>query len=363
VTNNEPDNKKILARFKDAGKYFASPFSQWNVESTLDFFHRRSMPTVEEAERRVFPATHKAQSVWDVLVKYVQETGVAVRTNASVKEIVSENGAITKVILKGGEEVVAKSFILATGGVSRPETGSTGDGFAWLKALGHKVNDTGGALVPLAVHDTWVKRLAGISLPAKITAFQNGQKQDSRAGKMLFTHLGLSGPAILNFSRDIGELLKYGDVTLEIDLFPTEGPEKVHEKLQGLLQSDINKMIKNSLTQIIPSALVPIVLELSDIVPETFSHSVKREQRIRLAKILKALPVRVKELLGLEKAIITSGGISLDEIDFKTMRSMKYSNLYIVGDLLDVNRPSGGYSLQLCWTTGHVAGTAAARDL
>jgi hypothetical protein len=172
--------------------------------------------------------------------------------------------------------------------------------------------------------------------------------------------VGLSGPGILNFSREIGELLKYGDVTLALDILADMGPEKVHKRLQDLLKTDINKMIKNSLSDLIPSALVTPVLEYAGINPETFGHSLKREERLALIRIIKALPVRVSGLLGLEKAIITSGGVSLDEIDFKTMRSKKFKNLYIVGDLLNINRPSGGYSLQICWTTGFVAGSAAA---
>ncbi len=360
VTNNEPDNKKILAKFKDAGKYLASPFSQWNVGNTLSFFNSRGMATVEEAEKRVFPSTHKAQTVWDTLVAYLHDTGVEIRSNAAVTSIVVKGGSVSHVVLKGKKEVHARSYILATGGISRPETGSTGEGFAWLTELGHNVSDTDGALVPLVSDDAWVRRLAGVSLKkAKITAYLDGEKQDVRTGKILFTHVGLSGPAILNFSSDIGEMLKYGTVSLELDLLPDMGPEKVNERLQELLKSDINKMIKNSLSEIIPSALVPPALEIAGIRSDTFGHSLTRIERLALIRTLKAMPVRVKDLLGLDKAVITSGGLSLDEIDFKTMRSNKYQNLYVVGDLLDIDRPSGGYSLQLCWTTGFVAGSNA----
>ncbi len=361
VTNNEPDNKKILTKFKDAGKYLASPFSQWNVENTLSFFNSRGMATVEEAEKRVFPITHKAQTVWDTLVTYMHETGVEVRGLSPVVNIITDGDTISHVILKNKTEIRARSFILATGGVSRPETGSTGDGFTWLRETGHTVADTSGALVPLVSTDAWVRRLAGVSMPnVKITAFLNGEKQESRTGKMLFTHVGLSGPAILNFSSDIAELLKYGAVTLELDLLPDMGPEKVNERLQELLKSESNKMIKNSLSGVILSALVQPVLEQAGIVPDTFGHSVSRQLRLALIRTLKAMPLSVDGLLGLEKAVITSGGLSLGEIDWKTMRSTKFKNLHVVGDLLNIDRPSGGYSLQLCWTTGFVAGTAAA---
>ncbi len=360
VTNNEPDNKKILVKFKDAGKYLASPFSQWNVSSTLGFFNSRGMATVEEAEKRVFPITHKAKSVWDTLVAYLHDTNVEVRGLSEVASIVTSGDSVSHLVLKNKKEVRAKSYILATGGISRPETGSTGDGFKWLKDSGHDVADTTGALVPLVSEDAWVRRLAGVSLPSvKITAYLNGEKQESRIGKILFTHVGLSGPGILNFSSEISELLKYGEVTLELDMLPDMGPEKVNEKLQELLKVESNKMIKNSLGTVILSSLVAPVLEMASINGDTFGNSVKREERLALIRYLKAMPVNVSGLLGLDKAVITSGGLSLNDVDFKTMRSNKFKNLYVVGDLLNIDRPSGGYSLQLCWTTGYVAGSNA----
>lgn len=360
VTNAEPDTRKLLAKFKRGGKFLPSPFSQWNSESTLRFFNERGMPTKIEAEQRAFPTSDNAKSVWEVLVRYLKDGGVTVLSNSPVVDVVAHDGIIEKLVLKDKREVRANRFILATGGLSRPETGSTGDGFSILKKLGHAVSDTNAALVPLALEESWVKRAAGVSMrDAKITIFQDGKKQGAREGKILFTHVGLSGPGILNMSRDIGELLQYGDVELELDLLAAEGPEKVNAKLQELFKTQSNKMIKNVLNSLIPTALVPILLELADIKGETFCHSVTRTQRLALAHLLKHLRVGVKGLLGLNKAIITSGGVALEEIDWKTMRSLKYPNLYVVGDLLDIDRPSGGYSLQLCWTTGFVAGSSA----
>ncbi|OGG69471.1 hypothetical protein A3C20_00690 [Candidatus Kaiserbacteria bacterium RIFCSPHIGHO2_02_FULL_55_25] len=359
VTNAEPDTRKLLAKFKRGGKFLPSPFSQWNNENSVHFFNTRGMPTKIEAEQRVFPVSDSARSVWDVLVKYLKDSGVTVLSNSPVARLEKDGGRITKAILKNGREVIAKKFILATGGLSRPETGSTGDGFSILKTLGHKVSDTNAALVPVALKESWVKRAASVIFPnVKITIYQNDKKQESRAGKILFTHVGLSGPAILNMSRDIGELLQYGEVVLELDLLPDMGPEKVNSKLQEILKADINKKIKNVLNSVVPTALVSILLELADIKGDTPCHSVTRPQRLALAHLLKHLRVTVRGLLGLDKAIITSGGVALEEIDWKSMRSLKYPNLHIVGDLLDIDRPSGGYSLQLCWTTGFVAGSA-----
>ena len=360
VTNAERDTKKLLSKFGDSGKFLSSPFSQWSVSETLDFFHSRGMPTKEEAEQRVFPLANTAQAVWDVLSSSMVEHRVTVVTNATVLKMHAAAGVIQAVELRGGRMIRGHSFILATGGISHPETGSTGDGYTWLRALGHTVNEARGALVPIALKDTRVKRVAGATLlDAKITVLQNNVKQEQRRGKVLFTHLGLSGPGILNVSRDIGELLKYGRVDIEIDTLPTFGDEKVNAALLHAFSEHSNKKIRNALKGLVSGTLAPLILEGAGVDPETACNAVTREKRVSLIRELKHLRFEVKGLLGLEKAVITAGGVDLREVDFRTMSSLKYTNLYLVGDLLDINRPSGGYSLQLCWTTGFVAGSAA----
>lgn len=362
VTNAEFDTRTLLAKFKEAEQFLFSAFAQWNVQETIDFFNNRGMETKIEAEKRVFPVSNKSQSVWDVLVEYMKEGQVTVLSDSPVSEFVVHQGnAFVKAVkLANGKEIRAKSFILATGGMSRPETGSTGDGFGWLRAIGHTVVDASAALVPLAVKDEWVKKLQGISLPtAKLTSYQNGVKQETRKGKMLFTHFGISGPAVLNMSSSVGELLKYGDVTLALDLLPTFDHAQLNTALQELFKQETNKKLKNALPKLIPSAFISPVCELANIDGETFCNTVSREQRMRLIDTLKGMEMQVKGLLGMDKAIIASGGVALDEIDSKTMQSKRYPNLYIVGDVLNIDRPSGGYSLQLCWTTGRVAGEHA----
>lgn len=360
VTNAELDNKKLLAKFKDSGKFLFSPFSQWSVRETIDFFHARNMATKEEAEQRIFPLSNTAQSVWDTLVGYLKASNVTVLSNASVVRIHAQNGVITSVELRGGRIICAKSFILATGGISHPETGSTGDGYKWLRELGHSVREASAALVPVALKEP-AKNAAGTSIRnAKITLYQNEVKQAQKVGKILFTHVGFSGPCILNMSRDIGELLKYGALFIEIDLLPDMGYEKVNTALQDAFKEHSNKKIRNALKGLIPPSLTSTVLSLAGIDEETSCNSVTRDARVRLMKTLKHLRFEAKELLGADKAIITAGGVALTEVEFKTMRSLKYRNLFLVGDILDIDRPSGGYSLQLCWTTGFVAGSTAA---
>ena len=359
VTNAELDNKKFLSKFKDSGKFLSSPFSQWSVRDTIDFFHARDMATKEEAEMRVFPLSNTAQSVWDTLVDYLKDGNVTVLSHAPVARLHTEGSEVAHIELKDGRTIRAKSFVLATGGVSHPETGSTGDGYKWLRELGHSVSEASAALVPVALKEP-AKGAAGASIKeAKVTLYQNEVKQAQKTGKILFTHVGLSGPCILNMSRDIGELLKYGPVIIEIDLLPDMGYEKVNAALQAALKEHSNKKIRNALKGIIPPGLVAAVLTAAEIDGETFCNSVTRDARVRLMKTLKHSRFEAKGLLGMDKAVITAGGVALTEVDFKTMRSLRYPNLFLIGDILNIDRPSGGYSLQLCWTTGFVAGSAA----
>ena len=363
VTNAEPDTRKLLEKFKDSGKFLFSAFSQWAVMETLNFFNSQGMDTKVEKELRVFPASNSAQSVLDVLVKHVKKHNVTVLSNSAVVEIVREDGVLIGVKLSNKKVIQGRSIIVATGGTSRPETGSTGDGYKWLKKIGHTIIEPTPSLVPVALKDAWVKRLAGVSLTnIKITVFQNNEKQSVVKGKILFTHVGASGPSILNLSKDIGELLKYGDVTLSLDLLPAEGHGTLNTKLQELFKEHNNKKFRNALTNLVPSAIVPVVVKLSEIDPEIQCNSIKREERLKLVSLLKGIPMQVDKLLGVHKAVITSGGVVLNEVDFKTMRSRLFPNLYLVGDILNIDRPSGGYSLQLCWTTGFVAGTWAAGE-
>ncbi|MFA6297450.1 MAG: NAD(P)/FAD-dependent oxidoreductase [Candidatus Paceibacterota bacterium] len=381
VTNAEYDNRKLLERFKDDGKFLFSAFSQWSVKETLDFFHNHKMETKIENEQRVFPLSNKAESVWNIMVEYIKSNGVTVLSNSPVTGV-SRGEASGKasgtekpwiINISGSEASVirAKSVIIATGGTSHPETGSTGDAYAWLAKIGHKIIEPTPSLVPLAVKDSWVKKLAGVSLTnIRLTPFQNGVKQSAKISatkkglakstqKILFTHVGISGPTVLNMSRDIGELLKYSEVIISLDLLPDFDYAKLNEKLQEIFKENDKKKFKNSLDKLIPSAMVPVITELSKIDSEINCNSVSREERLRLVTLLKDIPMHIDKLLGVEKAIISSGGVSLEEVDFKTMRSRISPNIFLVGDILNIDRPSGGYSLQICWTTGFVAGTNA----
>ncbi|MBA3732765.1 NAD(P)/FAD-dependent oxidoreductase [Patescibacteria group bacterium] len=362
VTNNEPDVRKFLSKFKDSDKFLFSTFSQFAVTDTLEFFNSRGMETKVEALGRVFPASNTAESVWKVLLENLKIHNVTVLSNSPVLGFEKYGNKITSILLRGNKKIFAKNFILATGGKSRPETGSTGDGFKWLTDIGHKVIEPAPSLVPIYIKEEWVKRLQGVSLQdVKITVLQSDQKQQIKRGKILFTHFGLSGPAILNLSHDIGELIKYGEVLLSLDILPDLDHGQLNAKLQEIFKEKSNKKFKNTLDTLMPSALVPVIVELSGISADLPSHSITREQRLSLISLLKNINVSVEDLLGTDKAIITSGGIELNEVDFKTMSSKLFLNLFLIGDILNIDRPTGGYGLQLCWTTGFVAGTSASK--
>ncbi len=363
VTNYELDDRKLLAKFKDRADFLFSPFSKFSVKETLDFFAKMGMETTLEAEGRMFPKSGKAESVWRALVSYLREGGVVVRSNANVASLARSGERIRAAKLEDGEEIRARSFILATGGSSRPETGSTGDGWKWLAKLGHAVRLPTAALTPVRTREAWSHSLTGLSFQNARATLSAGGKTHVRAdGKILFTHQGLSGPLILNMSRAIGELLEYGECSLSIDLFPKRDPGTLDRELLDFWKTRQNKKLVNALGEFVPLALSKAMVKELCLDGELEVNKVSKAERKRIVAFMKAIPITPTGLLGMSKAVIASGGLDLTEVDLRHMRSKRYPNLYVVGDILDIDRPSGGYSLQLCWTTGWVAGTGAATE-
>jgi predicted Rossmann fold flavoprotein len=360
VTNAEFDKHAFAKRYGAAEHFLYSPLSQFGVESAFDFFKSLNLPLVVEARKRAFPGSQKASDVTRALKKYMGRHGVEVRTSTPVRELRAESGRITHAVTARGT-FAAQNFIIATGSLSHPETGSTGDGFTWLAALGHSVHSPTPAIVPLKVREAWLKKLAGVSLPRmKITFFSGGKYAFSKTGPLIFTHFGLSGPTILNSAGAVGELLKGGDVAATIDLHPDTDFAAIERRIIDAIDANKNKDFKNLLDDIAPRGTAGAILQLlhpPD--PKIKSHSVTKEDRKRLVHILKAVPVTVSGLMGFDRAVVSDGGVPLGEVDTRTMRSRIISNLCLTGDVLHIRRPSGGYSLQLCWTTGYVAGSNA----
>ncbi len=368
ITNAEYDTNKLLAHYGKGAPFLYSPFSKFGVKDTFSFFESRDLPLVVQARNRAFPHTEKAFDVCSTLERYLRDGKVTVMTGITVKKILKEEGRVTGVVTSTGT-YTADSYILATGGVSHPETGSTGDGFTWLRSLGHTVKDPTPTIVPLAVNNAWVHTLSGISLSfMKITFYQElfksfgaagAKKQFSKTGKILFTHFGLSGPLILNLADKVGDLLDTGTVTAVIDAYPDTELDALEKKVISVFDENKNKMLKNIFKLVVPPGTAPGIAQLFPTIDfEKKIHSVSKEERKQIVRTLKALPVTITGLMGYDRAVVADGGVALEEVDTRTMRSKFYSNLYITGDLLHISRPSGGYSLQLCWTTGYVAGSA-----
>jgi len=369
ITNATYDSRALLVKYKKAQKFLFSPFSQFAVFDTVNFFESRGLALKIENERRMFPVTDSARSVWEVLVNDLQEKNVVVRHSSKVNNIINnmrnnifeitlQSPQVGKISKKISPEVLySRACIVASGGTSHPETGSTGDGFKWLNDLDHSIIPNSYSLVPITIAETWIKKVSGLTIPdVKLSLYSDTKKHSIAQGKILFTHTGLSGPTILNMSKTIGDLLSYSAVELHLDLFPHMDHGQLDAYVLSLLTQDSNKMIKNSLHVLIPKALIPIFLSMTNIEGETQNNSLQKDKRKALVTLLKCVTLRVRGLLGSDKAVVSSGGVKLEEIDTRTMQSRIIPELYCVGDVLNIDRPSGGYSLQLCWTTGYVAG-------
>ena len=362
ILNAEEDTRALLKHYGKAEQFLYSAFSTFGMQQTYDFFEELGLPLTVEANKRTFPASQKAEDVVESLHRAMQQANVALFLNTTVTNIQSKKGRIQSV--QCGDQIFsAKQYILSTGGLSRPETGSTGDGFAWLEKLGHSIDEPSPNITPLALNEPWLDKVAGKTIEiAAITFYADEVKKFKVNGRLLFTHFGISGPLILNNAYRVAELLEAGsDVHAYIDSLPTMTLEQLDAKIIKLIEQNPRKQFKNILKEIVPNGLSVLVYELlsDDIDFDKKTSEFSRANRQHLAQTLKAIPITVEKLMGFDKAVVADGGIPLTEVDMRTFRSHKCDNLYILGDLLNINRPSGGYSLQLCWTSGYIAGNVA----
>lgn len=360
ILNFEKDTRKLLENFGEAKDFLFSPFAKFGMQEAFDFFESRGLPIVVQARNRAFPASEKSTDVINCLKKYTTDNKVELRTNVKVTGLEIEKGKIKGVKTDQGI-FVAKNYVLATGGASYKETGSTGEGFKWLQKIGHLVHESNPNIVPLIVSDDWVKVLSGNTLSfMKITFGSNLTKVQgkfSKTGKILFTHFGLSGPLILNSAHEVKKLLKKGDVKATIDMYPDTELGTIREKVLKIFDKNKNKQLSNVMPLICPNGLEKAFdFLLPPNLLKAKVHSISKEERNNLADLLKAMPLTITGTMGLDWAVVSDGGVDLHEVDMKTMKSKLVDNLYFTGDILHINRPSGGFSLQLCWTTGFVAG-------
>jgi len=365
ITNAQFDNRLFLENFKESKQFLFSPLSQFNVESTFEYFESRGLPLVVEDRKRAFPKSQKVSNVCDVLKKDIAQSGnVTVKLKVAMKSFVLSGGRVEGVKTSSGT-YFAKRFILATGGYAAPETGSTSEGLSMLAKLGHTVKSSDPNLVPLKTNAKWVHRLSGTSIDdLQMRFIQDNRTKLKVRGRLLFTHFGISGPMVINASHKVKTFLKKGKVEVSLDLFPEYDIKRLDEFFTELFDEGRKKLVKNILASVVQKKVGDAVLHLNKLdIGEIPAHEVTKVQRKALVHALKDLRFPITGTMGLDWSIVADGGVDPKEVDFKTMASRMHKNVYLVGDTLNINRPSGGFSLQLCWTTGHVAGTHAARFL
>lgn len=343
-------------------KFLYSAFYGFTNEQTITFFEELGVPVKSERGNRVFPVSDHSSDVIGALSREMNRLGVEVHLHAEVEKILTdrENPELIRGIrLKNGKEVAGDACIVATGGISYPSTGSTGDGLRFAEELGLKVTELFPALVPMEVKEWYAKELQGLSLRNVTAAIYDGKKKlYEEFGEMLFTHYGVSGPIIISASSSVGKKLKEKELRLCIDLKPALTQEQLDQRILRDFEENRNKQFKNSVDRLFPAKLKPIMIELSGISPEKKVNEISKEDRIRFVKLIKEFPMTLTGLRSYKEAIITKGGVSVKEINPGTMESKKIKGLYFIGEVLDLDALTGGFNLQIAWSTAAAAGNA-----
>ena len=357
VTNN-CDSQTFLANIPQNPRFLYSALDAFSIQDTMDFFEKLGVPLKTERGNRVFPVSDKALDIVDALYGWVRRCGVNV-VHEEVTDIrVNENGAVCGV-MAGGRLRHMDRVIIATGGKSYPLTGSTGDGYVWAEKLGHKVTPLRASLVPLVSPGKTCPRLQGLSLKnVSLTIFENNKKLHEGFGEMLFTHFGISGPLVLSASSHMRKWEK-ATYRAEIDFKPALDEATLDKRILSDFSQELNTDFRNSLGGLLPRKLIPIVVERSGIDPHQKVNVITKKQRQTLVHILKHFELEITQPRPVEDAIITSGGVSVREIVPKTMESKKVPGLYFAGEIIDVDGYTGGFNLQIAWSTGYLAGVNA----
>lgn len=363
IFNAETDVRSLLAHYGAAKEALYSPFSRFGVPDTWAWFEAHGTSIVVEDGKRAFPHHYSAPQVVATLEAAFVRAGGTVRCSTNVLNLIVEDEHVTGVVTERGD-VRAERVIVATGGWSRPETGSTGAAFSWLEAAGHTVAHPNPALVPLTVKERWVTQLRGRVLQDAQVTFTGGVpvRSFTRRGKLLFTHFGISGPMVLNAAAQVEDLLQGSDVvTVQLNLFPAARADELDAHFLEHCTQHQNKLLKNALALWLPPGMEGLIDELvTEAEGRMYVNQVPRQLRQRIVSTVRALPCTVTGTAELSSGVVSDGGVPLTEVDTRTMASRVLPNLYIIGDALHIRRPTGGYSLQLCWTMGYIAGTEAA---
>ncbi|QRN86272.1 NAD(P)/FAD-dependent oxidoreductase [Clostridia bacterium] len=350
----------FLSQVPDNSRFLYSSLNQFSSQDLRDFFENHGCPLKEERGGRVFPKSDSAKDIVQVLTKQLQVQTVEVRTNVEVTKVFQENGCIQGVILSNGETLLG-TVIIATGGKSYPLTGSDGSGYRFARDFGHTTTKLFPSLVGLYCKDEWIEQLAGLSLRNVNLCVGQGKKKREAFGEMLFTHQGISGPIVLTLSRHIVKQLNEKDsVEVFLDFKPALTEDILDQRLIREFSENAKKDLVNVMKSLLPSALIPVILKISELEPHMKCHAVNKQDRQGLISALKHLRLTVTGHAGYKEAIVTQGGINVREVNPKTMASKKMEGLYMAGEMLDLDAYTGGYNLQIAFSTGYVAGVHAA---
>ncbi|MDY3919961.1 MAG: NAD(P)/FAD-dependent oxidoreductase [Candidatus Limivivens sp.] len=356
LTNN-CDVEELLKNVCSNRKFLYSAFYGCTSQDVIDFFENQGMRTKTERGNRVFPASDHSSDVIGALRRRMEELGVVLYFNTRVKDIIIEEGHAGGVILENGKRVPADAVLVATGGLSYPSTGSTGDGYQFAKKAGHRIAELSPSLVPLNIKEETAKELQGLSLKnVKVTVLEGKKRLYEDFGEMMFTHFGVTGPLILSASSVIGKKCQGKEMVLSIDLKPALSEEQMDARLLRDFEEAKNKQFKNALGGLFPAKLIPVMIRYSEIDPEKKVHEISREERMNFSHKIKNFRLTITGLRDYNEAIITRGGVNVKEINPSTMESRLVSGLFFAGEVLDLDALTGGFNLQIAWATAKAAG-------
>ena len=355
---NACDMSEFIKNTPGNGKFLYGAYERFTNEDLLQLLHDAGLETKVERGGRVFPASDSALDVRNTFMKLMKQYGVDVHLEKPVKKILVDDGTVTGVVTDK-ETYHADAVVIATGGKSYPATGSTGDGYILASQVGHKITDIRPSLVPIVTEESWVKDLMGLSLRnVELSVVAKNKVQAKMFGEMMFTHFGITGPIVLSLSHTVGKLMRkknIGNIGLDINLKPALSPETLDKRLQKDFDLYSKKQLINGMKDLLPSRLIPLIIELAGINPQKPINQISKEERQQIGYMLQHMPLTVKGLRPVEEAIVTAGGISLKEFNPKTMESKLVKGLYGAGEVLDIDAFTGGYNLQAAFSTGYVA--------
>ena len=367
---NAKELDELIRHIPGNGRFLYSALNTFGNRDIIRFFEGLGIALKEEDRGRMFPVSDKAKTVVDALVNRVKAQGVAIRVNSPVERVLYENGRTAGVLLRSGETLKSECVIIATGGKSVPQTGSTGDGYAWAEEAGHTITELYPTEVPITSDEPFIrsKVLQGLSLRSIHLSVWNskGKPVIEHEGDMIFTHFGISGPAALRCSQFVvKELKRSGEksVLLKIDLFPDKTVDEVYAETMRLAREEPKKTVKNVLKPYFPERMIPLLLQMASVPEQITFANIPKQPWMELAKLSKAFPIRANGTLSIEEAFVTGGGVHLKEIDPKTMQSKLMPGLYFCGEVLDVHGYTGGYNITAAFSTGYTAGKSAAESL